>query len=850
MGLKKLTVREVLPVLEKVEQRSDNEWKALCPAHSDKKSSLSIKESPDGIAVCHCFAGCSQADIWNAFYSRLGVSPTYEEEKPIKANKQQKKVVARYDYINESGEIVNTKVRYSTKDFYWTKKGLKTPLPLFNLKSVIDNELIFLVEGEKDVLTLKKLGFTATNSKDGLTLDNAKEYLSGKEVIIIPDNDEAGKKYAIEAGNLLSGIAKSIKMVDLRSVWTEVPPKGDITDYIEHGLKMDQIIKEADSLEEYQITKKESQERTEPSTHPHFKIWSEIDGYSLNSKNQIVSIKGDTTTPLCTGSIIITEVIYKNDGLNDDIEFKCEGITDTGEKLPEVFIPVDEFDSLKWISKKWGCKIVTLGAQSTNQKLISGIKLTGKKADITYKNCHTGYVNKNGKPIAYLHAGGSIGDQGIICELDDVLHQYKLSGCSTTEEEQKEAFISSLALLRAHRESVVYPLLSFIYLAPLSQINKEVNGECGFCLYLRGKTQNGKSTLSALAMSHFGEFTSTTPPTSFESTSNRNEALSHFLKDSVLWIDDFHPKGNKKERENQNEQFNRIARASGDRASRGRLNSNSELKRSYIPRCLFLVTGEDDPQLSQSGFARIFTLDVKTERKDLSKLFQASRIGLLSRAMSDYISYIINNYDEVKKHFSKRYEFYISFTRKALGENRLSIQSALLMTSMDLLLAYAIKNSLLDKNTATEILEKNARQIMGIAHKNDEEIKSSDPVEKFISTLSTMISNKEVEVRECKYGSETNELYNTYPPRIGWLDEEFYYLDKDKTYGAVKEKLESVDDSIGATIKGLYRDLLDQGKIIGDNSNNPTKLKNINGKPKRLIFFKRSVLDVRENSNN
>ena len=834
----KLTVNEVLSVVENPEQHG-KQWKALCPAHNDKNSSLSITEGNDGFAVCHCFANCSSTDIFKAIRSRLGNPPSFSEDNP---RKQFKKEISRYDYIDESGKVINTKVRLEDKSFYWTIKGNKTPVPLFNLKGVIENELIFLVEGEKDVLSLQKLGYGVTSDRDGLTPENARKYLSGKDIIIIPDNDKPGREYGEKAFGIVRGIAKSVKMVDLKSVWSEVPPKGDITDYIEKGFSVDRIIEKANSIEE---------PKENSSVHPHLKTYEPIEGYSLNDKNQIVYVKSeDERIPLCHGSIIITEVIHKNNGDDDSIEFECDGITESLKRLPKVIIPSDEFDSLKWITKNWGCEIVPFGTQSTIQKLVCGIKLTGQSAKQTYKHCHTGYVNdKNGKPISYLYSGGCIGNQGIVCELDDSVRQYRLSGCSSSDNELKESFLASLSLLKAHQESVTFPLLAFIYLVPLAQINKEVNGESGFCLYLRGKTQNGKSTLSALGMSHFGEFTSSTPPTSFESTPRYNEYMSSLLKDSVLWVDDFHPKGTKAERDKQNEQMNKIARASGDRAFRGRLNSNAESGKIYTPRCFYLVTGEDEPQLSQSGLARIFTLEVKTERKDLTKLFEASRNGLLSRAMSDYISYIIGHYDDVKSLFEKRYSYYIGITRKDLGENRLSIQSALLMTSFDCWLGYAVNSKLIDKSSAVKLAEKNASTIIKNAHKNDEEIKSSDPVEKFISTLSTMISNKEVEVRDIKFGSENNELYNnTYIPRIGWFDEEFYFLAPENTYKAVKDKLESIDDSIGATMNGLYRELRDQGLIISDNSNSPSKLKRINGKPKRVLFIKRNFLEIQENN--
>ena len=36
---------------------------ACCPAHADKKPSLSVREGDDGRVLVHCFAGCPAADV-------------------------------------------------------------------------------------------------------------------------------------------------------------------------------------------------------------------------------------------------------------------------------------------------------------------------------------------------------------------------------------------------------------------------------------------------------------------------------------------------------------------------------------------------------------------------------------------------------------------------------------------------------------------------------------------------------------------------------------------------------------------------------------------------------------------
>lgn len=51
-------IDQVLSRLDKVRQRQSHQYSAQCPAHPDKGPSLSIRETPEGSVLLHCFAGC------------------------------------------------------------------------------------------------------------------------------------------------------------------------------------------------------------------------------------------------------------------------------------------------------------------------------------------------------------------------------------------------------------------------------------------------------------------------------------------------------------------------------------------------------------------------------------------------------------------------------------------------------------------------------------------------------------------------------------------------------------------------------------------------------------------------
>ena len=55
-------LENVINKLEGVSQQG-NSYQALCPAHDDKKPSLSIATGDDGRVLLHCHAGCKTEDI-------------------------------------------------------------------------------------------------------------------------------------------------------------------------------------------------------------------------------------------------------------------------------------------------------------------------------------------------------------------------------------------------------------------------------------------------------------------------------------------------------------------------------------------------------------------------------------------------------------------------------------------------------------------------------------------------------------------------------------------------------------------------------------------------------------------
>ena len=159
-------------------------------------------------------------------------------------------IIATYDYNDESGVLLFQVVRRAPKDFRQRRPNGKggwiwslgnTRRVLYRLPEVGDavasGRVVLIVEGEKDTDNLRELGFTATCNPGGANKWRAEysESLRGADVVIIGDNDDAGRAHVAQVASSLHRIAHRVRALDLDQAWPECPAKGDISNWIEAG---------------------------------------------------------------------------------------------------------------------------------------------------------------------------------------------------------------------------------------------------------------------------------------------------------------------------------------------------------------------------------------------------------------------------------------------------------------------------------------------------------------------------------------------------------------------------------------------------------------------------------------
>lgn len=268
-----MTLDEVLERFPNAEP-SGGSWKARCPAHDDQSPSLSISEGDDGKVLLCCHKGCTFEDICSSaglntrdlFPSSTSTESSHSrgkrenrrrepQRKPGKVYESAEAAIASLErkegpksgiwrYHDATGEIVGWVCRWDKPDGGktfrpiarmpegWQVAGMPEPRPLYQLPELAKPGRVFICEGEKAADAARSIGLVATTSPGGAKAGKKADWspLAGREVVILPDNDRPGRKYAEDAAGTLTRLDPPavVRVVELPGL----PEKGDLVDWI------------------------------------------------------------------------------------------------------------------------------------------------------------------------------------------------------------------------------------------------------------------------------------------------------------------------------------------------------------------------------------------------------------------------------------------------------------------------------------------------------------------------------------------------------------------------------------------------------------------------------------------
>jgi len=224
---------------------------ALCPFHEDNRPSLSIDAQT---GLFHCFGCDAKGDVIEFYKARYSLSfpeAIRRLAEKLGISKPERKIIKIYDYLDAEGRLVFQVIRYEPKGFsqrrpdpdnkgrwLYDLKGVQ--LIPYNLPALIKSNYCIIVEGEKDVETLRGLGLVASTCPMGAGKwrESYNEYFQSKRCYIIPDNDAVGQSHAQMVAKSLKGFAESIKVIELPGL----PIKGDVSDWLNSGYTKEELV--------------------------------------------------------------------------------------------------------------------------------------------------------------------------------------------------------------------------------------------------------------------------------------------------------------------------------------------------------------------------------------------------------------------------------------------------------------------------------------------------------------------------------------------------------------------------------------------------------------------------------
>jgi hypothetical protein len=225
-------VRAALFAREEMHAKTDRDRvRFRCPRHEDSTPSAWMQGGSWG-----CFA-CNFTESISTLAKELGVAL---------GNGRAEVEEATFDYVDEAGRLLFQVVRFWPKRFLqrrpdgqggWEWKTKDVRRVLYRLPEVLqaarESRTVYVVEGEKHADRLAHDGLVATTNPGGAGKWKPEfaDALRGAHVVVLPDNDEAGRQHGRAVAQSLRGKAADVRILELPGL----PQKGDVIDWLAEG---------------------------------------------------------------------------------------------------------------------------------------------------------------------------------------------------------------------------------------------------------------------------------------------------------------------------------------------------------------------------------------------------------------------------------------------------------------------------------------------------------------------------------------------------------------------------------------------------------------------------------------
>lgn len=927
-----------------------DEFWAVCPCHNDHEASLHATIGEDGGIRFKCFVcGAGSIDVAKAMGKqaadvmcdaltgedlRAGSPQGKRKREPKKIYPSGKWEVGKttrmigkkgaevpyllkavYDFTDREGRVVMQKARYEhiredgKKDKYFSFRSIGTDgkwyaTPgiygdlLYGLHELTEakktGQTVYIVEGEKDALNLRKLGYCAVSSAYG---GGKGKDMSGKwrpdythqlrgsgTVIVIPDNDAAGERLAQWICEKIRDVVREVRILRLADSLSDEErarfAKGDFTDWAnlrrESGQGRKTVCAEFDALSAAApVWTKDNVRRFENDEAPRRQSLSahmEARGTPISEEGGEAGEAGEEGEPyyglksysvkwqrLCRvdpkyGAQILAdfvptpqETITKDDGSGMmETEYVIGG-TYGEQELPPARVRSEEFEAMRWPSVWWQFRGNIRPSKGARDYVRDAIMRAGQKASAHRTiYTHTGMRLVDGKPC-YLTGGGALGAEGVDVELENNLKYYTMQ-TSADARDGAQALMRLILCMPAH---VILPLLAQAFLAPLYSAMEAMEEPPSYVVYLVGRSGSFKSTIVGYVESMFGHFYMRRHTATFQDTAAAIRDKVFFAKDSLFVVDDYNPETSAARRASMDAVAQAVITAIADRAERGAMTAERRLRGERPARCTCIMTGEVLPNLNSGRILRLYIIDIAPQEiarsvSELNTFRDDALAGKYRAVMRHYIESLLARWHDLPGELRRRMDEAraIVYADAATPKRHARMLDAgtHLLTGCTMLIDTLIELGEIEPDMRGQWLTSCWAAILKNTIAQGNTIDENSPTRVYIEAIRTLVRMGRVRIEPLnKIPTGTDYMGSV---MVGYKDDDFYYFDPGAIDSAVDMHLRDRSEELAVKAATVRRMMLEEQLIWGD-GDSPTRTKSVQGKTRRLLWIPRATIDGR-----
>ena len=824
-----------------------------CPFHDDTHPSGGIYQNGSGFWKYKCHGCGFGGDVFDV-RAKIKNCPVGDVLKETGGNGTKRKIIATYDYRDETGELLYQVVRYDPKNFryrrpegnggwVWNLNG--TTRILYRLPELIKAERegwAFLLEGEKDVDRLSSLQLTATTAPMGAGKwrKDYNEFFRNRHVVILPDNDKQGRDHAHKVAQDLVDIAEEVKIIKLPGL----PEKGDVSDWLDSGGTRAELLSLVEQTPSFQAAPKPDSPPTDLDDNIPY-LATRFGLFWMKPTKE-----GPVAVPLTNFTAHILSDVVHDDGVEQQHNFEIEAILK--DKRKQFVVSASRFSGMAWVVENLGARAIIYPGFAIKDHCRAAIQMLSKDISTRVLFTHTGW-RKVDDDWVFLHGDGAIGPNGpvecIETKLYDSLKNYRIPS-PPSGAQLHEAIRASLNILDLAPDSISIPLYCLVWRSML--------GPCTFSAHLSGPTGAGKTEIAALIQQHFGSaMHAKNLPGSWSSTGNALEGLAFLAKDVVCTVDDFAPQGSPYDVQRYHREADRILRAQGNRSCRQRMRSDATLRPAKPPRGLILSTGEDIPK-GQSLRARTFILEMAPGDMDWKKLTVCQRFasqGIFAEAMAGFIHWLAPQYEKVCEERQKLFPDFREMATQSQQHRRTPEIIADLALGMHYFLCYAQETGAITFDENREFWGRCWSALGQAARAQDSHMTACEPVQRFLELISAAIDSGQAHVagsdgcapsqpgawgwreRQVRTNTGYDTEWESKGDRIGWVDGDNVYLIPDASFRVAERMVGNSGEGISVQPRTLHKRMDEKGLLLSKEKERLQVKVTLEGKRRRVLHI-------------